>query len=79
MKKIQGTYCATLTPFNEDFSINKKLLLEHCNNILKNKVDGIGIFGSTGESNSLSIQQKIETTAPSKVNCVQMQRLWCLN
>ena len=61
MKKIQGTYCATLTPFNEDFSINKKLLLEHCNNILKNKVDGIGIFGSTGESNSLSIQQKIET------------------
>ena len=59
MNKIKGTFCATLTPFNEDFSINKKLLLEHCNSILSKQADGIAIFGTTGESNLLSIEQKL--------------------
>ena len=60
MYKISGTYCASLTPFNADFSINKKLLLEHCNNLLSQKVDGIAVFGSTGEGNSLSIEEKLD-------------------
>ena len=58
MYKISGTYCASLTPFNADYSINKKLLLEHCNNLLSQQIDGIAIFGTTGEANSLSIQEK---------------------
>ena len=58
--KISGTYCASLTPFKEDYSINKKLLLDHCNNLLSQNVDGIAIFGTTGEANSLSIEEKIE-------------------
>ena len=57
MHKIFGTYCATLTPFNSDYSINKKLLLEHCNNLLSQNIDGIAIFGTTGEANSLSITE----------------------
>ena len=60
MYKISGTYCASLTPFNSDYSINKKLLLEHCNNILSQQVDGIAIFGTTGEANSLSIEEKLD-------------------
>ena len=60
MFKISGTYCASLTPFKEDYSINKKLLLDHCNNLLSQNVDGIAIFGTTGEANSLSIEEKIE-------------------
>ena len=44
MYKISGTYCASLTPFNADYSINKKLLLEHCNNLLSQNIDGIAIF-----------------------------------
>ena len=59
MHKISGTYCATLTPFNSDYSINKKLLLEHCNNLLSQNIDGIAIFGTTGEDNSLSITEKL--------------------
>ena len=60
MYKISGTYCASLTPFNADFSINKKLLLKHCNNLLSQKIDGIAIFGTTGEANSLSIKEKLD-------------------
>ena len=60
MYKISGTYCASLTPFNADYSINKKLLLEHCNNLLSQQIDGIAIFGTTGEANSLSIEEKLD-------------------
>ena len=60
MYKLSGTYCASLTPFNEDYSINKRLLLEHCSNILSHQIDGIAIFGTTGESNSLSIEEKLD-------------------
>ena len=60
MYKISGTYCATLTPFNLDYSINKKQLLEHCNNLLSQNIDGIAIFGTTGEANSLSITEKLD-------------------
>ena len=60
MYRISGTYCASLTPFMEDYSINKKLLLDHCNNLLSQNVDGIAIFGTTGEANSLSIEEKLD-------------------
>ena len=60
MYKISGTYCASLTPFKEDYSINKRLLLEHCSNLLSQQIDGIAIFGTTGESNSLSIEEKLD-------------------
>ena len=60
MHKIQGTYAASLTPFNEDYSINKQLLLDHCRDLLSQNIDGIAIFGTTGEANSLTIDKKIE-------------------
>ena len=60
MHKIHGTYCAALTPFNVDYSINKKLLLDHCRYLLSQKIDGIAIFGSTGEGNSLSVEEKLD-------------------
>ena len=60
MFKIQGTFCASLTPLNSDFSINKKLLLEHCKGLLSDNLDGIAIFGTTGEANSLSVEEKLD-------------------
>ncbi len=61
MYKIRGTYCAALTPISTDYSINKELFLEHCNNLLLDGLDGLAIFGTTGEGNSLGVQEKIET------------------
>ena len=60
MHKIKGAYCASLTPINSDYSINKKLFLEHCKYLLSQQVDGIAVFGTTGEANSLSIEEKLD-------------------
>ncbi len=60
MHKIHGTYCAALTPLNKDYSINKELFLEHCNNLLSQNLEGLAIFGSTGEGNSFNVNEKIE-------------------
>ena len=60
MHKIFGAYAAAVTPINEDFSINKNLYLSHCKNLLNQGLDGLGIFGTTGEANSFNIDEKIE-------------------
>tara|TARA_Y100000590_G_scaffold394855_1_gene474352 strand:- start:883 stop:1812 length:930 start_codon:yes stop_codon:yes gene_type:complete len=60
MHVISGTFSASLTPYNEDFSINKKMLLEHCHDLLQKKVDAIALFGTTGEANLLSIEEKLD-------------------
>ena len=60
MHQIKGIYCASVTPFNSDYSINKQLLLQHCNYLLSENVEGIAIFGTTGEANSLSQNEKLD-------------------
>jgi len=60
MHKIQGTYCAALTPINSDYSINKELFLKHCKNLLSKGLDGLAIFGTIGEANSFNVNEKIE-------------------
>ena len=58
--KIFGTFSASLTPFNDDYSINNELFFNHCNQLLNEGADGIAIFGSTGEANLISLNVKIE-------------------
>lgn len=60
MLKLRGTYCAALTPLTEDFTINKKLFLDHCYNLLSQDLDGLAIFGTTGEANSFNVNEKID-------------------
>tara|TARA_B100000700_G_scaffold100479_1_gene113186 strand:+ start:181 stop:1110 length:930 start_codon:yes stop_codon:yes gene_type:complete len=60
MLKLRGTYCAALTPIHDDYSIDKKLFLAHCKNLLSEGLDGLAIFGTTGEANSFNVNEKIE-------------------
>ena len=60
MYKLQGTYCASLTPIAKDFTINKNLFLDHCFHLLSENLDGLAIFGTTGEANSFNVNQKID-------------------
>lgn len=53
-----GIYTATLTPFNEDLSVNHELLAKHCQWLLANGSTGIAIMGTTGEANSLSTSER---------------------
>ena len=58
MHKISGVFSAALTPLKKDLSINQDLYLRHCQYLMRQGHDGIAIFGSTGEANSFSVQQK---------------------
>tara|TARA_Y100000590_G_scaffold170201_1_gene194786 strand:- start:1902 stop:2831 length:930 start_codon:yes stop_codon:yes gene_type:complete len=61
MHKIKGVFSAALTPINDDLSINKALYLKHCQYLMTQGHDGLAIFGTTGEANSLSIKEKCES------------------
>ena len=54
-----GIYAAALTPMNIDLSLNLKLFIKHCNWLLDNGCDGIAPLGTTGEANSLSIDERL--------------------
>ena len=58
MLKISGVFSAALTPIKNDLSINKDLYLRHCQYLMRQGHDGLAIFGTTGEANSFSIQEK---------------------
>ena len=58
MHKISGVFSAALTPVKSDLSINKDLYLRHCQYLMREGHDGLAIFGTTGEANSFSIQEK---------------------
>ena len=60
MHKISGVFSAALTPVKNDLSINKDLYLRHCQYLMRQGHDGLAIFGTTGEANSFSVQEKKE-------------------
>jgi 4-hydroxy-tetrahydrodipicolinate synthase len=59
MYKIKGVFGAALTPINSDYSINYKLFHSHCQWLLTQGLDGLGIFGTTGEANAFNVEEKI--------------------
>ena len=61
MLKITGSYCAAITPINDDLSVNKDLYLRHCQSLIKKNLDGLTLFGTNGEASSFSIRQKKES------------------
>ena len=59
MHKINGVFSAALTPINQDCSINYQLFLFHCQWLLTQGLDGLGVFGTTGEANAFNVEEKI--------------------
>ncbi len=55
-----GVFAATLTPLNNDLSIDYQLLADHCHWLLANGCHGIVPMGTTGEANSFSVPERIE-------------------
>lgn len=56
----KGIFTASLTPMNEDLSVNHQLLVDHLNWLLQNGSDGICLLGTTGEANSLTVEERLE-------------------
>ena len=69
MEKIKGTGVALITPFNEDFSIDYTSLEKLLNHQIDGGIDFLVMMGTTGESTTLSSQEKKEVvTFCKKIN-----------
>jgi 4-hydroxy-tetrahydrodipicolinate synthase len=55
----RGVYAAVLTPFDQNFEPDAGLFVQHCRWLLDNGCDGLAPLGTTGEANSLSVEQRI--------------------
>ncbi len=57
--RLSGIFCPVLMPFHEDLRPNADSLIRQCQWLLSQNV-GLVLFGTTGEANSLSVEEKIE-------------------
>ncbi len=54
-----GVNAAVLTPMSADLSVDLDRMAAHCRWLLANGCNGLGILGTTGEANSLGIDERI--------------------
>ena len=55
-----GVLVPALTPFKADLSPDRERFLAHLKWLLRQGADGLAIFGTTSEANSMSVEEKIE-------------------
>ena len=60
MSKVNGIYAATLSVLNDDLSLNIKKTINHAENVMKLGCHGVVFFGSTGQSQLISLSEKIQ-------------------
>ena len=53
-----GIYTASLTPLLDSFEPNIPALIRHAQWLLEEGSDGVALLGSTGESNSMTVEQR---------------------
>lgn len=56
--RLSGVLCPVVTPFNQDLAPDPDRLVRQCRWLLSQGV-GLAVFGTTGEGNSLSVEEKI--------------------
>ncbi len=57
---MNGVFAAVLTPMRDDLSVDRAAYAQHCRRLLDEGCHGLGIFGTTGEANSLSVAERVE-------------------
>ncbi|HSH42021.1 MAG TPA: dihydrodipicolinate synthase family protein [Arenicellales bacterium] len=60
MPRFSGVWVPALTPFNADLSVNRQAFVTHCRWLLEQGADGLAVFGTTSEANSLSGGERME-------------------
>jgi 4-hydroxy-tetrahydrodipicolinate synthase len=59
-KAFAGVLSPVLTPFKKDLSPDAGRFVAHCRWLLEQGANGLAVFGTTSEANSLSIKERIE-------------------
>jgi 4-hydroxy-tetrahydrodipicolinate synthase len=60
MTKISGIFAATMSVLNSDLSLNTEKTINHAEKLIDQGCHGTAIFGSTGQSQLISISEKID-------------------
>lgn len=60
MGEIKGIYAAAVSILNYDLSLDVNKTVKHCENIIKDGCHGVVLFGSTGQSQLIPLNEKIE-------------------
>ena len=60
MSKIKGIYAASLSILDENLSLNIDKTVKHAENLIDIGCHGVVIFGSTGQSQLISVSEKIQ-------------------
>ena len=55
-----GVNAAVLTPMNDDLSIDLERMAAHFRWLLANGCNGMGLLGTTGEANSIGLQERMD-------------------
>ena len=58
--RFEGIYTPVVTPYNDDFSINRKAFGEAIEHLIDCGVHGIIVAGTTGEYYAQSTEERIE-------------------
>src|SRR5690349_6328301 len=61
--RVSGFWVATATPLTAAGSVDHVRLASHAQSLFRQGVDGVVLFGTTGEGTSFSIAERIETVA----------------
>jgi len=57
---LRGVWTAILTPLEADGRVARDLLVAHCNALFAQGVDGVTLFGTTGEGQSFTVEERRE-------------------
>ena len=57
---IKGIFAASLSLLNEDLALDYKKTIAHAENVIDNGCHGVVFFGSTGQSQLISLSEKIQ-------------------
>ena len=60
MGEIKGIYAAAVSILNNDLSLDVNKTVKHCENIISDGCHGVVLFGSTGQSQLIPLNEKIE-------------------
>jgi len=60
MTKIKGIYAASLSILKKDLSLDVASTIKHAENIIDLGCHGVVFFGSTGQSQLISLSEKIQ-------------------
>jgi 4-hydroxy-tetrahydrodipicolinate synthase len=56
---LKGVLAAVLTPMDEDLNPDHRAFAAHCHRLLEAGCHGLSVFGTTGEANSLSVDERL--------------------